>query len=229
MTASPDASTAIWQDPDFARGWASRDTMEDMLTLPRQMAAAIVRQERPQTRMVLDIASGPGAFLEYFLDAFPDAHGVWSDASETMLETAHERLDRFGDRVTFILADMNDLASAGLPEGVDVVTSSRASHHLDPVALTAFYQAAAGHVAAGGWLINLDHIFPGEPWNARLRQVKKEFGSKASQGDGPKHHHNYPLPSIADHLHGYEAAGISEVDVPWRSFYSCLLVGHLAD
>ncbi|MBO0822554.1 MAG: class I SAM-dependent methyltransferase [Actinobacteria bacterium] len=229
MIVSPDTSTAIWQDPDYARYWTSRDRVDDMLTLPRQLASALVASDRPQTAVVLDIASGPGAFLGHFLDAFPAAKGIWTDASPTMMETARERLARFGDRVDFILADMNHLADADLPSGVDVVTSSRASHHLNPVALVAFYRAASAHITPGGWLINLDHIFPGEPWNRRLRQIRNQFWVKASQEGGAKHYHNYPLPSIDDHLRGFEAAGISEVDTPWRAFYSCLMVGRVPD
>lgn len=228
MTVSPEASTAIWQDPDYARLWMSRDGAESTLALPRQMAAALVASDRPQTALVLDIASGPGAFLSYFLDAFPAARGVWSDASPTMMETARERLARFGDRVDYVLADMNHLADADLPAGVDVVTTSRASHHLDAEALTAFYRAAASRVDPGGWLINLDHVFPGEPWNTRLRQVRKQLWSKASQDGGPKHYHNYPLPSIDDHRRGFEAAGITDLDIPWRAFYSCLMAGRVS-
>jgi hypothetical protein len=41
----------------------------------------------------------------------------------------------------------------------------------------------------------------------------------------PSHPHHYPLPSIADHLAGYEAAGITDVDVSWRVFQTCLFAG----
>src|SRR6202000_2112829 len=77
-----------------------------------------------------------------------------------MLELAQEKLAPFGDRVEYRIADMTDLDGAGLPGQVDVLVTSRASHHLDAAGLTSFYQAAARRLAPGGWLVNLDHIGP---------------------------------------------------------------------
>jgi hypothetical protein len=78
-------------------------------------------------------------------------------------------------------------------------------------------------LAAGGWLVNLDHTGPDDTWNARLRSARKRF--RASAENGPKHHHNYPLPSVQDHLDGYAAAGITDVQVVWQAFYTCLFMG----
>jgi hypothetical protein len=39
------------------------------------------------------------------------------------------------------------------------------------------------------------------------------------------HHHRYPLPSVQDHLDGYRAAGITDADVAWKAFFSCLFIG----
>ena len=59
-------------------------------------------------------------------------------------------------------------------------------------------------------------------WDQRLRAARKEFGVTP---DGPKHHHNYPLTSVQDHLDAFAAAGITDVEVPWRAFYTCLFMG----
>jgi hypothetical protein len=45
------------------------------------------------------------------------------------------------------------------------------------------------------------------------------------ESDGPKHHHNYPLTSVQDHLDAFAAAGITDVELPWRAFYTCLFMG----
>jgi trans-aconitate methyltransferase len=42
---------------------------------------------------VVDVASGAGAFLSVLLDAFPEARGVWTDASPAMLDRARVALD----------------------------------------------------------------------------------------------------------------------------------------
>lgn len=227
MTTQGQQAAEVWRDRGFATAWAAGDTFGDLLALPRAIAAALVEHDRPGTRLVLDIGSGPGAFLAAFLDRFPAAAGVWSDASEAMLEVAHERLARFGDRVSYRLGDMTDLAGAGLPAGADVVLTSRAAHHLDAPGLAAFYSEAARLLSPGGWLVNLDHTGPSDVWDARFRAVRPAFAPP--RPDEPKHHHNYPLTSIADHLRGLAAAGIEDVEIAWKAFYTCLFTGRRAD
>ncbi|MCL2581850.1 MAG: class I SAM-dependent methyltransferase [Streptosporangiales bacterium] len=226
MTAAGEQAAAAWRDESFARSWADGDSFRDLLNFPRHLAAAIVEHDNPAPATIIDVAAGPGAVLAVFLDAFPGAKGIWTDASEAMLDLAKENLARFGDRVTYRLADMTDL-SAVTPEGsADVITTSRAAHHLDRDALARFYADAASRLQDGGWLVNLDHIGPDDVWDQRLRAVRKQF----SVADGPKlkHHHNYPLTSVADHLDGFAAAGVNDVEIPWRAFYTCLFTGRKA-
>jgi SAM-dependent methyltransferase len=212
---------AVWQDPAFADAWTGSDTFGDLLAFPRRLAAALVALDRPGTRLVVDVGSGPGAFLAVFLDEFPAARGVWSDASEAMLAQARERLA--AGRVDFRLADMTDLAGGGIPRDADVIVTSRAAHHLDRDGLAAFYTEAAAHLSPGGWLINLDHTGPADVWDRRFRAVRPRFA--APRREEPKHHHDYPLTSIEDHLGGYEAAGITDVEIAWKAFYTCLFMG----
>jgi SAM-dependent methyltransferase len=119
---------------------------------------------------------------------------------------------------------MAELQAAGVPAGADLLTTSRASHHLDRTELHGFYRQAAGLLRPGGWLVNLDHIGPDEAvWDRRYRAVRERFTGPAKARTA--HHHRYPLPSVADHLDGYRAAGLTDVDVAWKAFYSCLFVG----
>lgn len=221
MTEQGKAAAAAWTDPDFARSWAEGDGLRDMLNFPRRMAAAVVAEDNAAPSCIVDIGSGPGDFLAAFLEEFPGARGVWTDASEPMLELATARLAQFGDRVSYRIVDMTDLGDA-VPDGADVITTSRASHHLDRAGLLSFYAAAASHLKAGGWLVNLDHTRLEGTWDARLRRVRKRFRAAPEQRT---HHHDKPLPTIADHLDGYAAAGIEDVGLPWRAFVTCLFMG----
>jgi SAM-dependent methyltransferase len=225
MTTSGQQAARTWSDPEFAQSWIAKDNQGDLLDMPRRISAALVAEDRPGTRLVVDVASGPGAFLEVYLDEFPQARGVWSDASPTMMDEAKQRLARFGDRVEFVIADMTD--TGWLPADADVITTSRASHHLDHDSLHGYYREAAAHLAPGGWLVNLDHIGPAEPWNTRLRSVRKRFiPAKTSKSS---HHHDYPLCGLDDHLSGYASAGVSDVEVAWRAFVTVLLTGRKGD
>jgi SAM-dependent methyltransferase len=115
-----------------------------------------------------------------------------------------------------------DLArAADLPSDVDILLTSRALHHLDRASLDAFYREAAKHLRPGGWLVNLDHIAPNEVWDRRLRAARQELVPTANEAS---HHHNLPLPSQQDHLDALAAAGLTDAEVAWRAFYTCLFV-----
>jgi trans-aconitate methyltransferase len=224
MTEQGQRVAAVWQDPSFAKAWSEGDAMGDLLALPRRLAAALVAYDRPDVRLVVDIGSGPGAFLATFLDEFPNARGVWSDASEAMLDRARDTLTPYRDRVDFRLVDMTDLS--GIPAGVDAIITSRAAHHLDRAGLAAFYAEAAAHLAPGSWLINLDHTGPSDIWDKRFRAVRPRFATP--RREEPKHHHNYPLTSVDDHLDAYARAGITDVEIAWKAFFTCLFMGRVA-
>ena len=212
-----------WQDADFVKGWVDADTVAGMLAFPRAIAAALVNQDRPETRTIVDIGSGTGAFLAVFLDEFPNARGVWTDASEAMSDIARTRLADYGDRVEYQLLDMTDLAHGNLPRDIDVLIPSRAVHHLDRPGLFDFYRAARELLAPGGWLVNLDHIGPRDDnWDQLLRAVRKRFQPPAKAAR--PHHHNYPLTSVRDHLDALDAAGLTDHEIAWRGLITCLFV-----
>jgi SAM-dependent methyltransferase len=215
--------TAFWTDPTSALGWAENDAQRDLLALPRVIAAELVAIDRPDTALVADVGSGPGDFLAVFLERFPNARGIWSDISEAMAGLGRERLD--SARVDYRLADMTDFT--GLPTNLDVLMTSRAVHHLDRSGLHAFYRAAADHLAPGGWLVNLDHFGPSEAWNTRLREARKRLVPRVTEQR--PHHHTYPLTGIDDHLSAFTAAGLTDAEVPWRSFVTGLFMARRAD
>ena len=73
MTQQDQRGTEIWREADFARDWASNDGLADILEFPRRIAAAVVADDNTAPECVVDIGSGPGAFLAVFLDQFPSA------------------------------------------------------------------------------------------------------------------------------------------------------------
>jgi SAM-dependent methyltransferase len=214
-----------WRETRFAQEWAARDVLRDFLDLPRRIASTVVAGDGAPAR-VADIGSGPGDFLARFLQDFPDAQGIWSDVSEAMLPMARERLVRFGERVSYLIVPMEDLAA--IPAGLDVLTTSRATHHLSPAELARFYAEAAGKLAPGGWLVNLDHTDLGPPWDARLKAARRALIPPPEQPAEHPHIHTRPRPSVEDHLSALGAAGLTDAATPWRSFQTCLFMARLA-
>jgi SAM-dependent methyltransferase len=213
-------TTSEWMDEKLAARWTAADSLKDMLVVPRRISATIVAADRPGSTLVVDVGSGPGDYLATLLDAFPAARGVWTDVSPAMEDIARPELARYGDRVEFHLVDIEDLSP--LPGGADVITTSRASHHFDAATLARFYAEAAAHLAPGGWLVNLDHVLSPGAWDRRLRDARKAMIPQKKEGTG--HSHDKPLPTAEEHLSGLAAAGLTDVAVPWRSFYTCLFM-----
>ncbi|HEY2790712.1 MAG TPA: class I SAM-dependent methyltransferase [Micromonosporaceae bacterium] len=217
--------TDFWTDASSVTEWERQDAQQDLLAVPRRIAAEIVAIDRPSTARILDVGSGPGDFLACLLERFPSATGIWNDISEAMESIARAKMARFGDRVDYRLGDMADLS--GLPDGLDVVVTSRAVHHLDVAGLHRFYAEAATHLAPGGWLINLDHTGPADDlWDRRLREARKRLVPR--MGEVKPHHHNYPLTGVPDHLHALGEAGFTDVEVPWRAYVTCLFTARRA-
>jgi SAM-dependent methyltransferase len=213
-------TTSEWMDHGLAARWTAADSLKEMLVLPRRISATVVAADRPGTALVVDVGSGPGDYLATMLDTFPAARGLWTDVSPAMEDIARPALAAYGDRVEFRLVDIEDLSP--LPAGVDVLTTSRASHHFDAATLARFYAAAAEHLAPGGWLVNLDHVRSPGAWDRRLREARTAMIPQKREGTG--HSHDKPLPTVDEHLAGLAAAGFDDVATPWRSFYTVLFM-----
>lgn len=215
-------TTAAWSDDSYVASWAAADGLAGLLELPWRMASLLVGLDRTP-KLIIDVGSGPGTFLAELLALYPAARGVWVDASPAMLERARDTMAPFAGRVSYVVGDMAELAGLALPAGADVITNSRVAHHLSTAELDAFYQAGAQLLAPGGWLVTLDHIRPEPSWDERLRAVLPAFaGPNAGM---PTHPHVHPYPTMEDHVAGMSRAGLADVDVPWRAFYSCLVLG----
>lgn len=223
-----------WQDPAFAANWAEHDGLRNLLDFPRALSAALLEHAGVRGGLVLDVASGPGDFLAAYLSRFPTAQGIWTDASAAMLGMARVRLAPFGDRVRYELVDMTNLETLALPGPVDVLITSRASHHLSPASLAAFYRTAAHLLADDGWVVNLDHVSAAPGWDERFRAVRKamlgrERADRGPSGRGvgsaaPGHHHDQPAPTLDHHLRGLTEAGLTDAEVAWKVCHTMLVL-----
>jgi len=217
-------ATAAWVERGYAADWSRADGLVGMLHMPWRITAALVGLKRSPS-LVLDVGSGPGAFLDELLTRYPDARGIWLDASQEMLAQARTKLASHGERVSYVVGEIAEFAELGLPTGIDVITNSRVAHHLQHAELVAFYREARSLLAPGGWLATLDHIRPTDEWNARFRTLLPEFAGPTA--GKPTHPHFFPFPTVDEHIDAMKAASFDEVEMPWRAFYTCLITGHL--
>jgi len=211
-----------WESAEYAVQWAGEDVIADMLDLPRRMSVAIVADAGIEVAHVIDVGSGPGAYLVPFLCAFPNARATWIDASDAMRELAEQELAGDASRVTYVVADAERLGELDV-EPAQVVLSSRALHHFSPESLQDVYRAAFDIVTPGGFVMNLDHVGARGDWEQVQRRIRAQFTGDRKQALKP-HRHDYPLARSDEHAAWMEAAGFGPADTPWRMFYSALVV-----
>jgi hypothetical protein len=201
----------------------------DRLGPARRIAAAIVAQDNPSPKSVVDVGSFTGEFLEAFLQQFPQAHGQWTEPVEKNHGNAKNRLGRFGDRVSYVIGcPARDISLGCVPKGVDVLITSWLSIHQDLPGINKFYKDAWAMLPSGGWLANLEHVgYAGSAWEQRLQGARKlatEEGLASMQEGPPVHHKGWKVPTLDDQLAAFKAAGFDDVQVVWRRFNTVLLM-----
>jgi len=98
---------------------------------------------------VMDAGCGSGRVTELIAERFPDARIVALDGSPSMLEQARGRLHGFGDRVTFVLADL--MHPLPVDEPVDAVFSTATFHWVPDH--DALFANLAGAMSPGARLV----------------------------------------------------------------------------
>jgi hypothetical protein len=103
--------------------------------------------------------------------------------------------------------------------------TSRAAHHLTREELFDFYSACLGKLEPAGWLANLDHTQAPGAWKERYKRVRKQGREPQDGPQLPRHTHEHPAPTIAEHLEGMTAAGFTDVELVWKAYHTCLFMG----
>jgi len=196
----------------------------DKLALPRQIAAAVVAQDTPSPKMIVDVGSFTGEFLEAFMEKFPAARGQWTEPVDGNRVNAQRRFARFGDRLDYVIGcPSRDISKGCVPKNVDVLLTSWLTIHQNREGIYKFYKEAAEMLPSGGWIANLDHIAYADPdWTNRMKTARLEF-FQVTEGP-PIHHPDYKVMTLDDHLNAFKAAGFDDVQVVWQSFNTVLFM-----
>ena len=119
------------------RDWDARtyDRVADPMT--RWGGVVLDRLPLAGNERVLDAGCGTGRVTESLLDRLPNGHVIALDGSPSMIQGARERLARFGDRVTYLVADL------GQPIPVEVAVHGP----LDAILSTATFHWVPDHDA----------------------------------------------------------------------------------
>jgi len=206
----------------MTRDWDARTY--DRVAVPMTRWGSIVLDRLPLAgdERVLDAGCGSGRVTEMLAERLPHGSVVALDGSASMVEAARDRLERFGDRVEYVVADLGQ----PLPIApVDAVLSTATFHWVPDH--DALFRNLAGVLRPGGRLVaqcggagNIATI------EAVLRTV----------GDGWVGVHHFETPEATNRR--LEAAGFVDIDCwlndeptamepgdPFRSYLRTVVLG----
>lgn len=136
-------------DERRTRDWDARtyDRVADPQT--RWGAAVLDRLPLEGDERVLDAGCGTGRVTERLAERLPHGQVVALDGSPSMIQAARERLERFGDRVEYIVADLG--APLPIDGQVDAVLSTAVFHWVSDH--DALFRNLAAVTRPGAWLV----------------------------------------------------------------------------
>ncbi|MCA9075275.1 MAG: class I SAM-dependent methyltransferase [Planctomycetaceae bacterium] len=198
--------------------------------------------------LVVDLGGGSGRLIERVLDRWPDTTALIVDQSQAFLDLAASRLERFGERTSFVFRRLQEDWRGVVTQPAAAIVSMSAIHHLDPDEKQQCYQRCFDSLRPGGVLLNgdevraeLDDVYREqvECWAEHMqtlieseavtpamaealrgwrKQNVEEFGGSRVSGDD--------CHETSDSQLGYFAqAGFEQTSVPWRRELWALLKG----
>lgn len=115
-------------------------------------AAVLARLDLRGDESVMDVGCGTGRLTAELLERLPHGQVIALDRSRNMLEKAEEVLEpRFGDRVTYVEADLNAVEPGDVASDLDLVFSTATFHWLPDHAR--LFRWIHSTLKPRGWLI----------------------------------------------------------------------------
>jgi tRNA (cmo5U34)-methyltransferase len=201
-----------WHSPAYVDAWISSDVTRDDERRPLlRRVATLIAQKVGQPLQVLDVGGGYGAMTAEVLDQHPSARVVLHDYSEAMITKARDRLARFGQRVSYVISDLTDPSwHDNLGGPFDAVVSVLAIHNLNEVEIVKrVYREIFALLRPGGYLFNLDFLFPESP---ELADLYRRDPTRDPRWDV----YVYPA-GLESHLRWLREAGFRESDCVWKN------------
>ncbi len=216
-----------WSDEAWVDLWIQRqEARAPQRNRQFAMIRALVPAQPGDAFRYINVGAGPGALDELLLARFPNVRATLQDGSPLMLRRARERLERFGDRVEYVQADLATPAWREQIRGsFDLAVSSIAIHNLgDGRRIRALYAEIAEVLSPGGFFMNLDYV---RPASLRFRALMDratadpESGFMMGGGGGPA--------TVEEQLIWLRDAGFAPVDCFWKEFRVALFGGFRAN
>jgi tRNA (cmo5U34)-methyltransferase len=194
---------------------------------------------RPVLRF-LDLGCGDGILGRVLLCEWPDAHGMFVDFSEAMLNAARALL-RDSANQSLLNLDYGDpgwVAHIAGHAPFDVIVSGFSIHHQPDARKREIYTEIHSLLAPGGIFINIEHVKSATPWGERLfedlfvdRLTEAHAASGKTRAELAREFYNRPdktaniLAPVETQLSWLRELGFEDVDVFSKTFELCLMAG----
>src|SRR5262249_25540455 len=148
-----------WASDTYVEEWVNRQQVADPARAERfQLMCDLFPFPTDATVTILDVGAGYGPVSKFILDQFPHATCIAQDGSTPMLQSAQQRMARYGPCFTTFLSvfvDTNLLPHHFVP--FDAAVSASCLHNLrDFPRISAIYRDIRAHLKPGGVFLNFD-------------------------------------------------------------------------
>ena len=232
--------------------WQSRKLTQNFLEEARRAIPAadlqfavidrIVRGWCQRPKRILDLGCGDGIMGRYLLNAYPNAHGLFIDNSDPMLEAARTSLKETPNVTVcngdLSLPDWTTIAEEHAP--FDIVISGFAIHHLTNARKQQLYGEIFALLDAQGLFLNLEHVSSATPSGTDLfdaflidhlhqfQQLSDPYVSRETTAAGytnrPDRHDNILAP-VEEQCRWLRRIGFTDVDCFFKAFELAIFGG----
>ncbi len=228
MTMQPPHTLDDWNSAEFVNNWLERSarTLSDRRQRYLLMGALLGFAPDAAFRFV-DIGAGGGWLIATLLAAYPNSTAVWLDMSEPMEAAARQNLEAYGDRVTYVRADLSlpGWSSALHGQHLQAAVSTIAIHNLfDAAAIRGVYRELAAALEPGAVFVDNDYAAGHPDLLAQYRAAAAHRrgdrpGTGGSAGGG-----GHFAGTLANHVQWLQEAGFSAADCAWRELNLSILI-----
>ncbi len=97
-----------WLSSEYVDSWMVERVLETDKRLLRKKLVSLLPFEPGANIRVLDVGAGTGRLSLEILSAYPNAHLICQNFSESMLAHARQQLAQLSERVTFVRSNLRD-------------------------------------------------------------------------------------------------------------------------
>ncbi|MBY9007508.1 MAG: class I SAM-dependent methyltransferase [Candidatus Lokiarchaeota archaeon] len=162
---------------------------------------------------IIDLGAGSGILLEKILTHFPNAKCYWIDYSNDFLDVSKKRLEKYIDRIQFIISPIEEDWTIKIDQKIHLITSMSAIHHLETIEKKKLYKRCFEILEESGWFFNIDemktinydaYVNSLRRWYKHGEEIKEYIPEKLREYYNP----------LKEHFDNWKIRNLDNIDLP---------------